>query len=424
MFSNSAVGLIALAAPLLLGTSAASGETIAISCGAVGQELEICKTGVAAWTEQTGHEVNLISTPNSSSNRLALYQQLLAAGASDIDVLQIDIVWPGILSTHLIDLKSHLNDATEEHFDALIENNTVDGKLVAMPWFTDAGLLYYRKDLLEKYEEQPPQTWKALTATALKIQQAEREAGNDKFWGFVWQGRAYEGLTCDALEWVVSYNGGTIVESDGRISINNPQAVEALEMASSWIGAISPEGVLNYAEEESRGVFETGNALFMRNWPYAWSLAQSPDSPIRGKVGVSALPKGGDDGRHAATLGGWQLSVSRYSKNPEIAADLVKYLTSKEEQKRRAIKGAYNPTIASLYENEEVLEANPFFGELYEVFVNAVPRPSTVTGNQYNQVSREFWEAVHAVLSGQIGAEESLAELESKLQRLSRNGRW
>ena len=143
--------------------------------------------------------IYLVSTPNSATERLALYQQLLAAGAPDIDVFQIDVVWPGTLGNHFIDLAPFAKDAVKSHFPAIIQNNTIDGKLVAMPWFTDAGLLYYRKDLLEKHGAKPPQTWQELTDTAKKIQDAERTAGNDKMWGFVWQGRAYEGLTCNCL---------------------------------------------------------------------------------------------------------------------------------------------------------------------------------------------------------------------------------
>ncbi|MCB1824919.1 MAG: ABC transporter substrate-binding protein, partial [Candidatus Competibacteraceae bacterium] len=292
---------------------------------------------------------------------------------------------------------------------------------VAMPWFIDAGLLYYRKDLLAKHGAQPPKTWRELTETAQKIQDAERAAGNDKMWGFVWQGRAYEGLTCNALEWVASHNGGRIVDARGQITIDNPQAA-AIATAAGWIDTISPEGVLNHAEEEARGVFH-GNAVFMRNWPYAWSLAQGPDSVIKDRVGVSALPKGGADGRHAATLGGSQLAVSNYSKHPQLAADLVLYLTGAQEQKRRAIQGAYNPTLIALYQDPEVLAAAPFMGALYDTFVNAVARPSTVTGIQYNQVSTEFWNAVHPVLAGKIQAQASLAQLERSLKRLSRGGR-
>ena len=408
----------------LCAAGAVHAAKISISCGAVGQEYEFCKTGGEAWAKKTGNEINLVSTPNSATERLALYQQLLAAGAPDIDVFQIDVVWPGTLGNHLIDLAPFAKDAVKNHFPAIIQNNTIDGKLVAMPWFTDAGMLYYRKDLLEKHGAKPPQTWQELTDTAKKIQDAERAAGNDKMWGFVWQGRAYEGLTCNALEWIASYNGGTVVDKDGKITINNPQAVAALTTAGGWVKTISPEGVLNYTEEEARGVFQSGNAVFMRNWPYAWSLAQGPESAIKGKVGVSALPKGGADGRSAATLGGWQLSVSKYSKNKELAADLVMYLTSAEEQKRRAVKGAYNPTIESLYKDSEILAAAPFMGELYDTFVNAVARPSTVTGAKYNQVSNEFWNAVYAVLSGKAKADASLAQLEASLKRMSRGGKW
>lgn len=414
---------LAFGAALIETTSTIHAETLTISCGAVGQELEFCKTGAEAWAKQTGNQVTIVSTPNSATARLALYQQWLAAGAADIDVFQIDVIWPGILGNHFIDLKPYANGIEQDSFPTIIENNTVDGKLVALPWFIDAGLLYYRKDLLAKHGAQPPTTWRELTETAQKIQDAERADGNDKMWGFVWQGRAYEGLTCNALEWVASYNGGVIVDERGKITINNPQAVAALDTAAGWVKTISPEGVLNYAEEEARGVFQSGNAVFMRNWPYAWSLAQGPESAIKDKVGVSALPKGGADGRHAATLGGWQLAVSKYSKHPQLAADLVMYLTSPAEQKRRAIQGAYNPTIATLYKDPEILAAAPFFGELYDTFVNAVARPSTVTGSKYNQVSNEFWNAVHGVLSGKTQSKDSLAQLESSLKRMSRGGR-
>lgn len=397
-------------------------ETITISCGAVGAERQLCEEGVAAWSEKTGNDVQVVSTPNSATERLSLYQQLLAAQSGDVDVFQIDVVWPGMLAQHMIDLTPHMDGAESRHFEALVRNNTVDGRLVAMPWFTDAGVLYYRKDLLEKHDQAVPETWQELTATAETVMAAEREAGNDKFWGFVWQGRAYEGLTCDALEWVASHNGGTIVNADGEVTINNPQAVKALDLASTWVGNISPRSVLNYTEEEARGVFQAGNALFMRNWPYAWSLAQSDDSPVKDKVGVVALPKGGEDGRHAGTLGGWQLAVSKYSENPELAADLVGYLTSYEEQKRRAIEGSYNPTLPELYRDEEVLAAVPFFGELFETFKNGVPRPSSVTGESYGRVSNAFFNSVHSVLSGEAEPEQAMGALERDLRRLGRRG--
>lgn len=395
---------------------------ISVSCGAVGTEMKMCREGVEAWEDKTGHEVNIVSTPNSTTERLALYQQLLSAGASDIDVFQIDIIWPGILGSHFIDLSAYSDGAEDAHFDAIVDNNTIDGELKAMPWYTDAGLLYYRKDLLDEYGHEMPETWAEMTEIAKDVQADEREAGNDKFWGFVFQGRAYEGLTCDALEWVHSYGGGTVVDADGTISVNNENTVEAMEMASNWVGEISPTGVLNYAEEEARGVFQSGNAMFMRNWPYAWSLGNSADSPIKGKIGVAALPKGGEDGQHTGTLGGWNLAVSKYSEHPEAAADLVMYLTSRAEQKRRALDASYNPTIKALYDDEEVLAANPFFGKLYDTFVNAVARPSQVVGEQYNRVSNAFWEASHNVLSGAAEPKTAVANLERQLKRIRRSG--
>jgi trehalose/maltose transport system substrate-binding protein len=241
-------------------------------------------------------------------------------------------------------------------------------------------------------------------------------------WGYVFQGRAYEGLTCNALEWIDSYGGGTVVDADGEVTVNNPAAVEAVDTVAAFVGEIAPQGVLNYAEEEARGVFQSGNAVFMRNWPYAWALANSSGSPIAGKVGVTALPAGGPEGTSTGTLGGWQLAVSRYSDDPEAAASLVRHLTSLEEQKRRAIEGSYNPTIPALYEDEAVLEAVPFFGDLYDTFVNAVARPSRVTGPKYNRVSNEFWNAVHSVLSGQAEADDALARLERDLARVKRRG--
>ena len=419
---------LVLTAALLWGTvmgQPALAATISISCGAVGIEFEICREGAESWARETGNEVRLVSTPNATNERLALYQQLLAARSGDIDVFQIDVIWPGILGNHFVDLSDAIPQETlDQHFETIVRNNTVDGKLVAMPWFTDAGVLYYRRDLLETYGRDVPQTWEELTETARHIQEQEREAGNANMWGFVWQGRPYEGLTVDALEWIDSYGGGTIVDPDGEITINNPNAVQALEIAASWVGDITPQGVLNYSEEEARGVFQSGNAAFMRNWPYAWPLANAEDSPIKGQVGVASLPKGGPDGKPTGGLGGWQLAVSQYSPNQEAAIGLVEYLTSQEEQKRRAVVGGFNPTIMALYEDQEVIEANPFFKELYDTFVNAVARPSGVTGERYNQVSAEFWNAVHSVLSGQQEAEAAFAQLERTLDRLSRGGRW
>lgn len=412
---------LTLAAGLLASASASAVE-ISISCSALGKEYEICKQGVHAWAKKTGNTVKIVSTPNSATERLALYQQLLAAGAGDIDVFQIDVVWTGILGQHLQDLTAKGQSVVGQHLPAMVETSRVNGKLMAMPWFADAGLLYYRTDLLQKYNRQVPQTWADLTETARIIQEGERKGGKNDFWGYVWQGRAYEGLTTVALEWIASYDGGTIVDEKGEITVENPKAVEALKGASGWVGTITPEGVLNYTEEEARGVFQASNAAFMRNWPYAWALAQGTDSTIKDKVGIAPLPKGGADGRHAGSLGGQLLAVSKYSKNADAATDLVMYLTGTEEQKRRAIEGSFNPTIVSLYGDAEVTKASPFIGNLRDVFTNAVARPATATGQNYNKVSTEFFNAVHQVLSKRAQPEQALNRLDRDLKRIKRDG--
>lgn len=414
--------LLAIAAPMLM--AGANAATITISCGSVGQDFEFCKRHTEEWAKKTGHTVKLFTLPQSTTDLLGLYRQMFAAKSGDVDIINVDVVWPGMIKDHLIDLKPYSNGIEKKHFTSIVANNTADGKLIAMPWFTDAGLLYYRKDLLEKHGEKAPATWEDLAATAKKIQDAERKAGNADMQGFVFQAKAYEGLSCDAVEWLWSYNGGNIVDDSGKITVNNPNAAKALSTAASWIGTIAPTGVLNYGEEDARGVFQNGNAVFMRNWPYAWSLGNGKDSKIAGKIGVAALPKGGKDGKNAATLGGWQLAVSKYSKEQKVAAELVMYMTSPEIQKLRAIEGSYNPTIPELYKDKDVLAATPFFGTLYDVFTSAVPRPSTPTGLKYNEVSAAFWNATHDVLSGKEQADASLKKLEGKLNQIKRGKQW
>jgi trehalose/maltose transport system substrate-binding protein len=420
--SNRLFALLGLA--LLSVAPAAAAETIRVACPAVGIEYELCREGAEAWAAGSGNQVELIQTPNLADERLALFQQLLSSQSQDIDVMQIDVIWPGILGRYFADLSPLVGEADRaQHFAPMIEANTVDGELKALPLFGDAGLLYYRQDLLEKHGVAVPQTWAELAAGAEKILAAERAEGNDTLVGFVFQARAYEGLTCNALEWIASFGGGTIIDADGTVTLNNPQAVAAIDMAAKWIGSIAPQGVLTYSEEEARGVFQSGNAVFMRNWPYAWALANAGDSPIAGKVGMTVLPMG-PDGRHAATLGGGGIAVSKFSAHPQLAADLANYLTGPEEQVRRAVKASLNPTIPAAYDSAELLQAQPAMKELLPVLTAAVPRPARVAGDDYNRVSSIFWNAVHEALSGSASAADALADAAGEIERVKQKGGW
>ncbi|MCL6270783.1 extracellular solute-binding protein [Sansalvadorimonas sp. 2012CJ34-2] len=173
---------------------------------------------------------------------------------------------------------------------------------------------------------------------------------------------------------------------------------------------------LSSGEEGARGIFQSGNAVFMRNWPYAWALAEGKDSPVQGNVSVTVMPRGGGHGTSAPTLGGWQLGVSKYSHSKQAAAELVMWLTSEQEQKRRAIEGSLPPTIVSLYDDPDILRANPFIGQLKSSFDDAIARPSTVAGENYNKVSSAVFNSVHNILSGGLSPEESLIKLEKKLK--------
>jgi trehalose/maltose transport system substrate-binding protein len=377
------------------------------------------EAALAMFTEVTGIAVNRISGSQNANERLtAQYLPVLNAQAGDIDAMQIDVIWPGILAPHAIDLTEAAAGVIANHFPALVENNTVDGKLVGIPFYTDAGMLYYRTDLFEKYGiAEPPATWADLETSAKTIMDGERGEGMADMWGFVFQGNAYEGLTCNALEWQVSNGGGTIIERDGTVSVNNPNAAAAINRAAAWVGTIAPEGVTTYQEEEARGVWQGGNAAMMRNWPYAFSAGQSADSPIKDLFEATVLPMGdGEGARNAATLGGWQMMASQYSANADAAIELCKFMTSTEIQKSRAIELSNTPTINSLYEDAEVLEAQPVFGRLLETFTGgAVARPSTVSSSEYNNVSTAYFTAVHGVMTGGSDAESALADLEGTL---------
>ncbi|MCX6039803.1 MAG: ABC transporter substrate-binding protein [Caldilinea sp.] len=386
-----------------------------------GAEFEFRKEQAERWNAANPDiQVRLIEGPVSATDRYGLYLQAFQAQSTDIDVMQIDVIWPGDLAEHLIDFNEYGGaEAVAGDFPAIVQNNTVDGRLVGLPWFTDGGLLYYRSDLLEKYGfSGPPATWDELEQMAQTIQDGERAEGNQDFWGYVWQGAPYEGLTCDALEWVYSSGGGTIISPDKLITINNEDAAAALDQAASWVGTISPPGVTSFMEEESRRVWHGGNAAFMRNWPYAYGLSEGEDSAVAGKFDATSLP-GAEAGMSAATLGGWQVGVSKYSKNPAAAAKLAMWLASTEEQKAQALSpNSLIPTKVDLYADADIVANRPFMPKLLPVFTSAVARPSTASAPQYNEVSNVFFSNVADVLTGKQNGTDAVATMELDLQDL------
>jgi trehalose/maltose transport system substrate-binding protein len=407
-----------------LGATSVDAAELHVVVGIVGDDLRYLQKQFGTYEKKTGDRVTIVPMPASTSDSFAQYRLWLAAGATNIDLYFTDVIWAPQLAPHFVDLADAAQNAglIKANIPSIIQSQIVGGKLVALPVYTDAAALYYRKDLLEKYNLPVPKTWTQMASEAKTVMEGERAAGARDMWGFVFQGDGYEGLTCNALEWINSYRGGEIVEPDGTISVNNANAVAALKEAKSWIGTIAPEGVLGYKEEESRGVWQLGNAVFMRNWPYAYALGNGDDSPIKGKFAVSALPSGGDGFTPAATLGGWNVAVSKYSPHEEAAIKLALYLGSPEFQKGFAVSLAHLPTIASVYDDPDVAAAQPIVAKWKNVVLNAVPRPSAPTKDKYNEVSSDFWTAVRNTMSGQGSAEDSLEILEAQLIRLKGAG--
>lgn len=368
------------------------------------------------FTRTTGIQVELIPTVGNSTQQLTAVLDLLKRHASSPDIYLIDTIWPGTLHEFMEDLTPYLQEESRTHLPVLMANNTVAGRIVALPFYMNSGMLYYRADLLKTYGySAPPATWADLTSAALRIQQGERRRGKRTFWGYVWQGAPYEGLTCNALEWQVSFGGGNLIGKDGTVTVNNLRTVRALRTAARWVGSISPPAVLAYTESDTLNAFRSGGAAFMRNWSSSYRSVTRDAEPQR--VGVSFLPAG--PGGRANVIGGFQLAMSRYSRHKQQAAQLILYLTSKAVQRRRALRRGILPTYPDIHQEADFLKAVPPGWILRDLPPDSwVLRPSSVADGQYANVSKAYFTCVHGVLSGQLRAQPALAELETSLQHL------
>jgi trehalose/maltose transport system substrate-binding protein len=368
------------------------------------------------FSQQTGIKVKVVPHPAASDASYSQLARAFSSHSSSIDVAMIDVVWPGAFAPFLVDLKPKLGSQAKEHAQGIVKNNTIDGKLVAMPWFGDFGMLYYRTDLLKKYGySKPPTTWAQLFAMAKKIQDGEHDA-NPNFSGFVFQGNSYEGLTCDSLEWIASSGGGNFID-DGKATIDNSKAAAILNLFRSQIGVTTPRGVTSYQEGETHTAFIDGNAAFMRNWPYAYSLGEATGSKVKGKFAVAPLPRGAG-GKSVATVGGWQLAVSKYSKHVDASIEFVRYMTSKAVEKFNTITNSNVPTIPSLANDPQVRKAAPYLNPATALVPRAV-RPSSALGAKYNTGSKAIYQAVNRILNG-TDANSVLPALQATLDRLLR----
>lgn len=355
--------------------------------------------------------VELVEGPSATNAREDLYATSLLAGDPIYDLVFMDIVWlPKFAAAGwLLPLDARL--AAGEQADFLpgdLEGSRFRGRLYRVPMRTDAGLLFYRRDLLVARALAPPRTWEALVEEARALQ------APPELWGYVFQGKQYEGLVVNFLELVWSA-GGDVLDSQGRVILDQPEAIAALRWLRDAIvrHRITPPAVATYEEQDSANVFLQGRSLFLRNWPYVWALtAESPR--VRGRVAITALP-GRADAVGISALGGWGFGVSRFSRHPEAAWAFARYATSAEGQKRYALRAGTVPARRALLHDAELVARNPHYPVLAKVLERARPRP---VHPKYAQISDILQHHVSAALVGRTEPQDALRAAARELRTL------
>lgn len=348
--------------------------------------------------------------PQSSTQIHDLLVQKFKNRDARLDVFFMDVVWPAEFASAgwALPLDRYFAATEQEQFlPAPLTANRYRGQIFGVPVFIDAGLLYYRKDLLEKYAIAPPRTWTEMVEAAKTILAREQDR---QLVGFSGQFKQYEGLVCNMMEYILSNGGALWDEKRGISAIDQPAALEAVRFVRNHIlGEISGRGMLAYEEPESLALFTQGRAIFHRNWPYAWAIANDPaSSKVVGRIGMSPLP-GFAVGSGAAALGGWQLGVSRYSRNPDLAWRFIAFMTGPAMQKRIALATGRAPTRAELYEDREIAARIPQLKSLLATFKRAVPRPPTPVYIPLSNIMQRYFSSVLALPDTDIKEQSALA---------------
>ena len=386
----------------------------------LGDRRMISDSALQEFTQETGIRVNHLPTPQDNREQLRLASELLRSGAATPDVYGVDTIWSGALSEYLIDLKPYLSSEMPVADPEVLASYMVQGKLVAMPYHPNTGVLYYRTDLLLRYGySEPPRTWDELEKMAVRIQRGERARGNKDFWGFIWPGTVRESLSHIALEWQVGEGGGRVIEADRKISVNNPNAIHAWERGAHWVGWISPPSVLSYTEWDASNAFWiSGNAAFARGWS-DYFQRHPPDEPFRERAGVTSVPAG--TGARVSALGGYALGISRSSAHRSEAVKLVEFLARKEAQLEATQALSRPPWQLQFYELPVMLARRYPWSEKASEKTGGtiVSRPSAVVGQKYDAVSRAYAGAVHSVLARQATAPQAAANLEKELVQIT-----
>ena len=347
----------------------------------------------------------------------------LQAGKSDVDVIAGDVIWAAQLAANgwLMDLSDRFTgDLQEEFIPGNVRSNEYEGKTWGVPFVTGAGLLYYRKDLLEKSGfSGPPETWDDLKRMALKT----REDSGTRF-GYVFQGANYEGGVCNALEYIWNH-GGDVLDPDDptRVVVDSPEAVAGLSEYRSMVSdGVTTQAMTTYKEEEAQAAFLRGDAVFMRNWSYVYALTSDPaQSDVEpGQVGISTLPVAEKGRQSTNVLGATNLYVNATTRSAEASWALIRYFTAPEQQRLRAVEGARLPVLKSSYEDERLLDEVPVMALGRTALQTVRPRP---VSPYYSDLSLEMAEQFNAVLSGETSPEQGAGILRKDLEEVIERGK-
>ena len=355
---------------------------------------------------ETGHPgIKVVQEvgPSSSTEFHDLVSQKLRNRDAEMDVFFMDVVWPAEFAAAgwALPLDGFFARSAQNAFlDAPIRANSYAGHIYGVPMFVDAGMLYYRKDLLAKYQLRPPDSWPELVRQARLVISQERDP---YLTGYSAQFKQYEGLVCNMMEFILS-NGGTLWDEQRLIStVQTTKAMEAVRFVrDDIVRLIANRGILAYQEPESLALFTQGRAVFHRNWPYAWEASNDPgQSKVAGKVGVMPLPAFSGQ-KSAATLGGWQLAISRFSRHAQLAWEFVQFMTSSETQKRIALGTGRAPARKDLYHDPEILKRSPQFQSQFETFTLATPRPRTPVYLPLSNILQRYFSSAIAIADSNI----------------------
>jgi ABC-type glycerol-3-phosphate transport system substrate-binding protein len=402
--------LLAGAAVALAGCAGSEERVLTFSGSVVGREADVIRAQLARFANaHPSIEVALRATPDAADQRHQLYVQWLNARASDPDVLQLDVVWtPEFAAAGWIAGLDRFRPPVESYFSAAVAAHRWNDRLFALPWFIDVGMLYWRTDLVPR----PPLDLGDLLQLAKR---ARAEHGVP--FGLVWQGARYEGLVTVFLEYLGAF-GGAILDEQGRVVVDSEAARNALTYMRDaiYVDDVVPPAVLTWQEEQTRFSFQSGQAAFMRNWPYAYALLQDESqSGVAGRFAVTSMPAG-PGGTATAALGGSALAINAYSDQPDAAYQLVDFLLQPEQMIERArIAGQYPPRPA-LYETRALADALTIPpADALKVIARAAPRPVTPV---YNQLSEMLQISLHRALTRQQEPDQALREAAAAMRAL------